>query len=338
MTKVLNLILFGVISFIISSCQWGSREADISGFDSDITIHRFELDLVNHLKDSMNADLSPLRSKYGDFFEMFTHQVLAIPEEDDTLISMNLRYFIKDAEIAEVYEVSDSVFNDVSDIKKGMDSFFKYHQYYFPEQPLPKVATYISAFNYAVITTGDFIGIGLDMFLGSDSEYYPRLGVPKYMSERFRREYIVASVIRGWFESEFDSREVKKEFLSQMIYQGKLLFYLDAMAPNMADTVKTGYSSSQLEWCNENESSIWAFFIENKLLFNTNPSEYAKYINEGPATGGFPAESPGKIGAWIGHRIVKEYMDKNSEFDLHDLLKENDAQTILEKSGYKPKR
>ena len=338
MAIIRNISSLVILTLMFISCGDNRLNIDVSDIESDVKILRFEQELASYLSDTSVHDLTPLRKQYGEFFDMFTHQVLGIPIENDTLIAMNLRFFLEDAEVAEVMNDVDSAYRDVNDIKKEIDSFLKHYQYYYPDKEIPQVVTYVSAFNYAVITTHETIGIGLDMFLGKEYEFYPRMGLPKYLSNRFSREYTVASVIRGWYESDYDIRDVKKELLSQMIYQGKLLYYLDAMAPDMADSLKKGYTAEQLTWCEENEPGIWAFFIENKLLFNTNPSEYVKYINEGPSTSGFPKESPGKVGAWIGYRIVQKYMTKNPDITLMELLSENDATAILEKSGYKPQK
>jgi hypothetical protein len=226
----------------------------------------------------------------------------------------------------------------MDDIKTELDIFLRHYQYYFPDKVVPEIITYISAFNYAVIATDSVIGVGLDMFLGANSEFYPRLGIPKYMSNNFSREYITPSVIKGWFQSDYEQSAVKREFLSQMIYQGKLLYYMKALAPSLDDTITSGYSATQLQWCNDNEARIWSLFIEKKLLFSTDASEYAKFINDGPALSGFSPDAPSKIGAWIGWQIVNTYMNKNKEATLIELLEETDALKILEMSGYKPKR
>jgi uncharacterized protein YjaZ len=99
-----------------------------------------------------------------------------------------------------------------------------------------------------------------------------------------------------------------------------------------------GYTKEQLEWCIKNESNIWAFFIEQKLLYSTVVQQYIKYISDGPTTNGLPKESPAKIGAWIGWQIVKAYMNNNPAITLEQLLKEKDAQKILNNSNYKPKK
>lgn len=336
--KVSRFLLWWMIPGLLVACQSGSREVDLSGIESDVELLRFEQDLKSLMADSANNDLEPLRERYGEFFELYVHRVLGIPQGNDTSIAIALRHFMEDPEIREIMAAVDSAYGDMREVKKSFDEFLKHFQYYHPGQPVPTIITCVSAFNYAVITTDSAIAVSLEMFISPNHPFYVRLGIPRYLSGRFTREYIVASAIRGWFESEYDQEAVKKELLSRMIYLGKQQYYMEALAPHLHDTIRMGYTADQLQWCNDNEASIWKYFIENKLLFNTIPNEYAKYVNDGPAAGGFPKEAPGKIGAWTGYRIVQEYMRKNSETTLEELLAIEDANLLLEQSGYKPKR
>ena len=47
-------------------------------------------------------------------------------------------------------------------------------------------------------------------------------------------------------------------------------------------------------------------------------------------------ESPGRLGLWVGWRIVDSYMTNNKDVTLIELMGEGDAQKILEESFYKP--
>jgi len=313
-------------------------DVDVSDIQVNSKAKRFEHDLFTSFKPGFSPGLTELRLEYGNFVDVFNYRILNIPEGTDSLVATQLALFISDPEVNDIFRLTDSAYKNMDDVNDGMEVFLKHLGYYFPRKAVPTVVTYISAFNYAVITTDSVIGLGLDMFLGPEIMYYPRLGIPKYMFTKFSREYIVPSAIKAWFQSEYDIQGVKNEFLSQMIYQGKLLYYSKAMYPDLHDTLQTGYTKEQLKWCQENESNVWSFFIENKLLFNTDPSLFAKFINEGPSTNGFPKEAPGKIGAWIGYQIVKKYAEKHSDLKLSAIMLENDSQKILEKSGYKPNK
>ena len=153
-----------------------------------------------------------------------------------------------------------------------------------------------------------------------------------------RREYIPVDAVRGWMESEFEPDAAKRDLLSSMIYQGKILYLLKKLLPETDDTLLTGYSASQLKWCYENEKNIWSFFVEKQLLFSTNQELYSKYTTEGPATSGFPKESPGNVAAFTGWQIVNAYMNEHSEETLDKLMKQNDAAALLRDSKYKPKK
>jgi hypothetical protein len=121
-----------------------------------------------------------------------------------------------------------------------------------------------------------------------------------------------------------------------MISQGRLLYYLDLVTPDEPDTIKTGYTSAQLNWCIQNEKKIWSFFIDNKLLFSFDPNLMNKYVNDGPTTNGFPKESPGNIGQFTGWQIVKSYMKNNPQVTLQQLMEEKDLLKIFNESKYKP--
>ena len=59
-------------------------------------------------------------------------------------------------------------------------------------------------------------------------------------------------------------------------------------------------------------------------------------MGESPFIQGFPEGSPGRIGHWIGWQIVKAYMNKNPTITVLQLMNNNNAQELLNKSKFKP--
>ena len=57
-------------------------------------------------------------------------------------------------------------------------------------------------------------------------------------------------------------------------------------------------------------------------------------MQEAPFTAPVSQDSPGRLGEWIGLRIVKSFMNKNKNVTLPELMQMNNYQEILEKSGY----
>ena len=124
--------------------------------------------------------------------------------------------------------------------------------------------------------------------------------------------------------------------LESMIAKGKNFYFMKLMMPDVADSIILGYPEKTIKWLNENESEIWKFFVKNKLLYETDPLVFAKFVNDGPNTSGMPAEAPGNIGSWLGYKIVMKYLDKYPDINLQAFMQNMTAQQILTDSKYKP--
>jgi len=119
--------------------------------------------------------------------------------------------------------------------------------------------------------------------------------------------------------------------------KGKGWILLDLLLPEAPDSIKTGYTKKQLDWCKENEGLIWSYIVKNEDLNTLNPAIIQTYIGEGPFTQGFSQElSPGNMGQWIGWQIVKKFLSRNPGMKPADIMN-TDVKKILDGAKYKPK-
>ena len=121
-----------------------------------------------------------------------------------------------------------------------------------------------------------------------------------------------------------------------MVDAGKRLWFLDAIVPDLPDSLKISYTSKQYSWIMENEQHVWAAIVENNMLFSTDPKIAKIFMSDGPFTPEFSKDSPPRLGEWIGWQIVKRYMEQNTDVTLQQMMREKDAQKILTLSKYKP--
>ena len=91
-----------------------------------------------------------------------------------------------------------------------------------------------------------------------------------------------------------------------------------------------------MEWVEQNEANIWAYMIENQLLYNKDRTKYFHLIAPGPSTKNI-ANSPARIGNYIGYKIVQSYMKENS-ISIDSLFNTLDSKLILQQSKYKPRK
>jgi hypothetical protein len=137
----------------------------------------------------------------------------------------------------------------------------------------------------------------------------------------------------------FAESDNDKTLLSKMVYNGKILYFMDQILPNVADSIKIGYTTQQINWCTDFKATIWAYLLEQNLLYETDDQKIQTYINEAPFTPqlGEHNQSAPKIGVWTGWQIVREYMERHPEVTLQQLMANQDAQKILNDSKYRPK-
>ncbi len=343
---IIKIILFCFLLFsgliymvlFITGCKHVNDRPDISTITFEIKAHRFEKDMFG--LDSLNfeKEFNNLKMKYGNFFNLFSFQITSIGSPDSSLMIDHYRSFINDSNFRNIYLDCEKLYGNFNKKNADFTEAFRYYSFYFPQKTIPRVVTMISGFSYPVVCDSTTLGISLDMYLGPSYRFYSTLepALPNYLRSRMQGDYMVSDAMKGWAESDYGIDESTARMVDFMISQGRLLYYLDKILPDVSDTIKTGYSLSQLEWCKVNEKKIWSFFIENKLLFSFDPNLMNKYVNDGPTTNGFPKESPGNIGKFIGWQIVKSFMAGHKEISLEQLMNEKNLQKIFDESKYKP--
>ena len=332
-----NTCLIFLLVFFLSGCTTKNKlDIDVSNISADIKIQRLEKDLFAIKLDSIGSAIPSLNLKYGDFFDLYSSKIITIGPSNQRSFPDYLKGFLTDYTINEVYKKCLEVFPEVTDIENKLTDAFRHYKYYFPNKPIPKVYTYISGFNQSVVTDEKILGIGLDKYLGKDCDFYKRLGLPVFARNKLYKERIISDCMTAMALSEFPFESESENLINQIVYQGKVMYFVDAMLPNEPDSLKFGFSEAQVQWCSKNEKEMWMYLIDKKQLFITEFIAIKKYLDEGPFTPNFSKKSPAKACVWLGREIIRAYMDKNPKITLEQLMTDNDYPGIFAKAKYKP--
>ena len=328
-----------VLLLLVLSLVWrcgGSAPPDISGVSIDQGFYRFDRLLMERAKDSLALEecLDSLAMEHPEFVNLYGPELLGfVPQVP--IMSQYLSFF-RDAEIRALYDSTQQVFGDYQKEKAAFLTAFRYYRHYLPEAHIPDIAMYLFGFNYVVVPLDSALYIAPDQYLGAQSTYLAHL--PAYIKARRGPEYLVCDGLKAWCTLEFaPEKESELSLLEEMIWQGKVLAITKRCMPHLPDSILFGFTSAQVKFCIEHEYQIWGHLIEEQKLFATDSRTVQRYMGEAPFSSGMPAESPGRAAAWTGWRIVESWMDKQDQ-SLAALVKESDAQKILEQSQYKPKR
>ena len=329
--KLLFSIVFIASLLIISSCDPNSSlQVDLTGIEQpDVDIKRYEKAMFAIPEDSFIQELET----YRQAFPLFISGDLT-----DTLALLNLKSFFADPYMIELNDMVQIQFKDLSIVEDELANAMQHYYYYFDSPSSFSYYSYISGLDiqYPVKIIDSNIVIGLDLYLGAKSKVYTLSGYPKYKSQWLKPEAIVPDVMSELVRSMIPEKDRSSSLLQQMIYDGKRLYFIQAMMPHISDSLLMHYSSSQMEWCLKNEANLWSLMVENQYLFKNDVQIQKKFMDDAPFTSIFSTEAPARLGQFIGWRLVSAFMAK-SEYSLPELLAEEDVQLILKGSKYKPK-
>ena len=146
---------------------------------------------------------------------------------------------------------------------------------------------------------------------------------------------VVSDILHTILYQEFPFK-AETNLLNSMLYEGKVLYLLSIFSPYNKDELLIGYSLEELRWAKQYEKAIWSTIIEQKHLYSTDYFLINQYINVAPFTSPITADSPGRLGMWIGWQIINQYMKNNKDIDLVNLMNDINYQRILENSHYRP--
>jgi gliding motility-associated lipoprotein GldB len=336
-----QIYLIFSICLLATSCK-NKKEVDVSHIRVNLSIERFDKELSALTPAQVSVKAPQLKQKYGHFYGDFMESILGVGPVNDTAYYTQLRSVLQNKDYKELAAEVNRTFPDLRDEEEKLTDAFKHIRYYYPNTKLPRLVSFFSGFSVQTPVGNDYIGIGLDMFLGRTSRFYPALvqSIPQYISRRFTPENITPRVIEGLIREDiFPDQDKDRTLLAKMVYNGKILYMMDAVMPDMADSLKIGYTSEQMEWANTYQPEVWAYFLQNDLLYEADYMKIQKYLTDAPFTPGIGQDSKSapKLGISTGWQIVKKYMERNPDITLQQLMEESDPQKILNGSKYKPR-
>jgi hypothetical protein len=327
-----------ILTLICTSpgCKNNPLDVNISGINLEVKIQRFEKELFTMNPDSLEESIPVLYQKYDDFFDVFSYHVINIGMPSDTYYPGYLSMFVTDRMNRTVYNETIQLFPGLEGLETTFSSAFKRYTYHFPEKKIPELVSYISGFNHSHFTVGNYVGIGLDKYLGTENEFYERMEFPRYQRLNMFGDKIPSDVLFALASAEITYNDSMDNLLGRIIHLGKLMYFVDALLPDQPDSLKIGFTIAQMNWCKNNEKQMWEYLIENKLLFSSDPMTIRKITEPAPFTSYFTSESPGRAGVWIGWQIVREYARRNKDLSVSEIIQETDYQSILKHSRYNP--
>lgn len=331
LTHSILIFILSAILFIACKDDKCIKAPDVSSIEISVNIERLDKKLY---KIPTKNDLTELLVQNSMFAEAFLN-LSQYPKPQ--IIEDRLFNLLNSDDIDSLFIEVEETFGDLEDIRLEFESAFSYLKYYYPDAKIPKIQTVVTGIANDLYISDSLIIIGLDYYLGPQGKYQPK-DIPAYILKRYQKEYLVPQVMLMY--SSFYNRTNYKDqtALADMIYYGKAYHMAKNLMPCTPDSIFTGYSSFETQDIEEHEPVIWASILENEVLYEKVPFIKDKFLSERPKTLEVGENCPGRIGRWIGWRMINKYAEEHADVTLPELMKMDNAQQIFSESKYKPIR
>ena len=252
-----------------------------------------------------------------------------------------LKDFAIDPYCINMYHKVKDAFPDLKVVQPIVEDVFAHFHYYYPDIELPTKAftciTGISTDVPPVQIMEDQLVISLDWYLDGD-EIYDQIGMPRYMSQRTNVATLAKDVANRLYMDYLYEWRKQGQVVNEMVFYGRLNFFIEAMCPDIKDNILLGYSEDQWHWAVESEGQLWADIVGSKKLYDAGLDTYMMFFGDGPFTQVYGNESPSRLGEFFGLNIIRSYVANHDDFNLQQFLQRKDLQNIFQDSGYKPKK
>ncbi len=317
---IISLILF-------SSCAKDQCRESVSPLEVDIKLDRLEEQLFSS---STSKEVEMLLAKNPKFARYFLD---ADQYPSDSILANQIFKLVKNKAIDTLYQESREAFSEIDEFIADLENAFGRLSVYFPETEIPKIQTVVTGLYKDLFISNDQIVIGMDFFIGKSASFKPKQ-IPNYILSRYTVQHLPSTIMQ-FVSSQFIATSIEESMLAEMIDYGKSYYLLSKIMPCTPENILIGYTEDEMNDSFANEEIIWANFVENKLIYDTNHQMKQKFLGERPNVYEIGDKCPGRIGRWVGWQIVKAYADK-ADVEVVDLMRETDANKIFRMSGYKP--
>lgn len=298
-----------------------------------LQIIRFDNYLYRYLTQPGDREIPDSCSKA--FFPVYGEKILRIGHPDSPGFQDRLRTFFAEPALDALYRDEQTKFADISEINaelsQGMERLFSH----FPQLKPPAVYLHVSGLNQNVIVTDEILSLSADKYLGADYPLYQDFFYA-YQRQQMSPDRMVPDYLLGFLMANLPFEGNEDVLLDRMLYEGKLRYLLSQFLPDRNAWEWVAYNEEQYTWCLTHQSRIWKTVLENQHLFRSDYVTASQYLKEAPHTASLPVESPGRVGIWLGYRIVASYMKNHPGTGLPELMRLTDYRELLKLSKYHP--
>lgn len=319
-----NIFLASLSFTLFSACSNDPLNVKPEAKNLGISFLNLDSVLVHTSPENLKAVLNQQQLKPKQILDYMLGHCWFVGELSDTSTLRRIDQFLHDPYLSRLEQRIQQKFSKLTEEKTKISEGFLYLNHHFPKAPIPKNVVFMNSFFASnVFCTEDEVGIGLERYLGPETDVIKELPSQQFfqwIKDEMQAEYMERDVLTAWILTHLVP-EANENIADAIVRWGKVIYLTEASFPKEKKHLIMRYTTSELIWAKDNESAFWKYLVNEKLLFSKDERQQANFLNDAPFTIGLPEKGPDRLGQYLGWQMVHSYMDKYPNTSLPELLK-----------------
>lgn len=108
--------------------------------------------------------------------------------------------------------------------------------------------------------------------------------------------------------------------LDWMLYEGGLVEARMRLVEGADLAHALGYTPEQLKWCEDNYDDMMREMAARRMVHDTDPVLIDRMLAPAPSSPLLAGSAPGRVGRYIGYRLVKDYLREHPKATLREVM------------------
>ena len=322
-----------IASLVVYSCESSSDTSfSIKEEYPPVKINRMDIEIYRY--PSMAADKQKAFNAEMESGISALLTMLNMGHPDD---SAYMKYVNSEAVKMFTPEVED-VFNDIADLENVLGGVKQNMKKELPHINMCEIYSIVSPYNQSIYIADSTMLLALNHYLGVEHKAYD--GFEEYIKKTKQAKYIPYDIVEATIGT-FNPYETTGDemVLSKVLFAGAIVEAKMRIVPEASLSLALGYDEKELEWVEDNQQQLWNALVSKELLYSTSYMDINQLLSLTPCSSILHPQAPGRVGRYLGYKIIRAYLEKNPSTTLSQLLTPGfykSQQTLID-SGYQGK-
>lgn len=206
--------------------------------------------------------------------------------------------------------------NDLSKMINELNSVAKKENV---ELPVKRYAAVIWGKPESIIFCDSCMLLALNHYMGSEHPAY--MSLDQYRRQNKNPRNLPYDIVEALIATQYPFvKNADTKIINRMIYEGAIIETKMRMVENAELKDALGYTEDQMKWLVEHEKDIWNMMVGKKMLFDSSETLSEKLFSPAPFSSPISYDTPGRVGRYIGYKLIKSYIDENPRTKLSDII------------------